>query len=307
MPQVNEYTQDQVLTNMSVGYSNDELIGLRLFPRIVVQSRTGYFFKFDRSKFRIENDRRTGVSRAQRVDYGMTKVAFGPLVEHSLEEAIEYEIRDTYPTVSEARADATENVSERLALGHEKAVADILTSTSVITQNVTLSGTSQWSDYANSNPFGDIQTGKDTIQANGMVTANTAAMGYQVWSVIQHHPDLLGRLSVSTVRTLTQDLFGALIGVENVMIGKAMRNTVDEGQTDVMGYVWGKDFILAYVTPTPGRKKVSLGYTLSLLNGRVVDRWDEPWNKAEFVRATDYYEAKLVAAEAAYLIKAAVA
>lgn len=307
MPQYNEYTIDTILTELSIAYSNAELIGEKIFPRLGVKSRTGYFYKFDKSKFRIEDDRRTGVSRANRVDYGMTKVAFGPLYEHSLEEAIEYEVRDTYPTAHDARVDATENVDERLSLGHEKAVADILTDTAVITQNTTLSGTSQWSDFANSDPFTDIQTAADTIQSGAMVTANTAILGYQVWSKIKHHPDLLGRLSVATVRVLTEDLFAALIGVETVHVAKAMYNGADEGQADSMSYVWGKHFVLAYVSPTPGIKKMSLGYTLFLMKGRLVDRWDEPAVKAEFVRVTDYYEPKLVAAEAAYLVKNAVA
>lgn len=307
MAQVNQYTIDTVLTNMSVGFSNPELIAEKVFPRITVQSRTGYFYTFDKSKFRVENDRRTGITRAQRVDYGMVKTAFGPLFEHSLEEGIEYEIRDTYPTPMDARADATENVSERLALGHEKAVADILTDTAVIINNVTLSGTDQWSDFANSDPFDDIELGMNTVQAAAMVTPNTAIIGYEVFSKLKHHPDLLGRMSTASVRVLSEDLLAAIIGVEKVLVGKAMRNTADEGQTDSMSYVWGKNFILAYVTPAPGIKKVSLGYTLTLVNGRTVDRWDEPWNKSEFVRATDYYEAKLVAAAAAYLIKNAVA
>jgi len=306
MPQVNQYTIDTVLTNMSIGFSNPELIAEKVFPRITVQSRTGFYYTFDKSKFRVENDRRTGISRAQRVDYGMVKTAFGPLFEHSLEEGIEYEVRDTYPTPMDARADATENVAERLALGHEKAVADILTDTAIITQNVTLSGTDQWNDFANSDPFDDIETGMLKIQTEAMVTANTAIMGYEVFAKLKHHPDLLGRMATSSIRVLTEDLLAAIIGVEQVLIGKAMRNTANEGQADVMGYVWGKNFILAYVTATPGIKKVSLGYTLTLLNGRTVDRWDETWNKAEFVRATDYYEAKLVAAVAAYLIKNAI-
>ncbi len=306
MPQPNDYQVDTVLTNMSTGYSNAELIGERLLPRLKVNSRTGIYYVFDKTRFKVENDRRTGISRAQRVAYGMTKTTFGPLVEHSLEEGIEYEVRDSYPSPHDARADATEDVSERLALGHEKAVADILTSTSVVTQNTTLSGTSQLDDYANSDPFSVIQTAIDTIITNGMVTPNTIAMGYQVWSKLKFHPDLLGRLSVASVRVLTEELFAALVGVENVLVGKAMRNTAVEGQTDSMSFIWGKDLIVAYVTPTPGIKRVSLGYTLYLNNGRVVDRWDEPWNKAEFVRATDYYEAKLVNVEAAYLVKNAV-
>ena len=53
MPQQTDYQQDAVLTNMSVAYSNDELIADKVFPRLEVPSRTGFFYTFDKSKFRI--------------------------------------------------------------------------------------------------------------------------------------------------------------------------------------------------------------------------------------------------------------
>lgn len=306
MPQVNDYIIDPVLTNMSIGYKNAELIGEQLFPTLEVGNRTGYYYTFSKDQFRIENSRRTGISRANRISYGMTKTAFGPLVEHSLEEGIEYEVRDTYPSPMDARADATDDVSSHLALGLEKEIADKLTDTSVVTNYVTLSGTDQFDDYANSDPFAVIQAGIDSVQENGLVTANTCAMGYQVWSVLKNHPDLLGRLSVNTVRTLTPQLFAELFGFEKVLIGKAMYNSAKEGQSVSMSYVWGKSIVIAYVTPSPRLKTVTTGYTLRVRNARYIDRWDEPWNKAEFVRANDYYEPKFVSTDASYLIDAAI-
>lgn len=307
MPQVVDYQVDTVLTQMSVAYENGQLIGTMLMPRVEVSGRVGFYYTFDKGKFNIHDSRRTGTSRANRISNGLTKTAFGPLAEHSLEEPIEYEVRDTYPSPHDARVDATEDVSEALDLGLEKEIADLLTSTSTITQNTTLSGTDQWSDYANSDPFADIQTGIDTIKANAGVTPNTFELGYQVWSKLRHHPDLLGRMSVASVRVLTTEMLADLIGVEKVLVGDAVYNTADEGQTVSMGYVWGKHALLAYVQSRPAIKKISLGYTLQVEDARYVDRWDEPWVKAEFVRANDYYEPKVVAVEAGYLIKNAVA
>lgn len=307
MPQVIDYQIDEALTRMSVAYQNGQLVGTRLMPRVEVGSRTGFYFTFDKTRFRVEDSRRTGTSRANRISSGMVKTAFGPLAEHSLEQDIEYDVRDSYPSPHDARVDATEDVTAVLDLTLEQEIANKLTDTAVITQNVTLSGTDQWSDYANSDPFADLQLGIDTIKLNAGVTPNKLTLGYQVWSKLRHHPDLLGRLSVASVRVLTAQLLADLIGVEEVIIADAVYNSADEGQTASMGYVWGKHALLAYVQATPGIRKLSLGYTLQLEDARYVDRWDEPWVKAEFVRANDYYEPKIVAAEAGYLIKNAVA
>lgn len=302
MPQLVDYQVDQTLTSMSKAYQNGKLIGTMLMPRLDVPGRTGYYFVYDKSKFRIEDSRRTGLNEANTVDYGLVKAAFGPLAERSLQEKIEDEVIKTYPSEHDARVDATENVTENLDLGLEKDIADMLTSGSNITQTVALSGTDRWNDFANSDPFTDLQTGIDTIKASAMVTPNKLVLGYQVWAKLRHHPDLLGRLSVASIRVLTPQLLADLIGVEEVLIGDALYNTADEGQSDVMSYVWGKNALLAYVRPSPKIKSISLGYTLQVQDARYVDRWAEPWHKAQVVRANDYYESKLVAAEAGYLI-----
>jgi len=307
MPQVQDYIVDPVLTNLSKAYKNDSLLYSQVFPRMMVKSRTGYYYTFDKARFKIEESRRTGVSRANRVDYGMSKTSYGPLYEHALEQAIEYEVRDTYPSPHDARVDATENVSDRLELGLEKEVADLLTSTGTITQNITLSGTSQFSDFANSDPFSVVQTGIDTVKTGAMVMPNTLIMGYQVFAKLKNHPDLLGRMATSTTRVLTTQMLADLFGVERVLVGGAMHNTAAEGVAASMSYIWGKDMVLCYVAQRPGLKSLSVGYTLQMEGARYVDRWDEQAEKAEFVRANDYYEPKVVAAEAAYLIKAAVA
>lgn len=306
MPQVQDYIVDPVLSNLSIAYHNKELIGTKLFPRMEVPARTGYYYTFDKSKFRIEDSRRTGVSRANRISSGMSKAAYGPLAEQSLEEAVEYEVRDTYPSPMDARVDATEDVTERLDLGLEKEIADKLTDTAVVTNNVTLSGTDQWNDFANSDPFDDFQTALDSVHDNALVEASHIVLGRQVWSKLKNHPDLLGRMSVSSIRVLTTQLLAALMGVRKVLIGSAMYNTADEGQTDSLSYVWGKHAVVCFVPARPRIKSIATGYTLQVKKARYVDRWDEPWNKAEFVRANDYYESKFVSTDAAYLIKNAV-
>lgn len=307
MPHLTDYKVDPALTDISVAYKNEEYLAEQIFPRVEVSAITGYYFTFDKSKFRIENARRTGVSRANRVGFGMTKTAFGPLAEQSLEEAIEWEVKETYPDPFVLESDVTEDVTEHMLLNLEKEVADKLADTGVVTNNVTLSGTDQFSDFANSDPFTRIQTAINSVVQNGLVTPNTCIMGYDVWVKIKNHPDLLGRMSNDSMRVMTPALFGELFGFSKVLIGKAQYNTAAEGQTVVMGSVWGKHMIIAYVPDRAAIRKVALGYTLTKKGARYVDKWTEQNKKADFVRANDYYEPKFVSADAAYLIKNAVA
>lgn len=304
--QVTEYiSSDPILTNVSVAYTNEEYIADMILPRMEVNDRKGSYYKWDKAKFRQADDRRTGSSRANRVSSGLTKQTFGPLSERSLEEAIEWDVMRDYP--GDPKVDATETVTEGLLLNLEIQIADALADTSTITQNTTLSGTDQWSDYSNSDPFGDIQTGMDAIQLNAIKTPNTVWMGYQVWAKLRHHPDALGRMSVSVTRSLTPDDFADILGIKKVIVAKSVKNTAAEGQTDSMSYIWGKHFWVGYITDRPGVKQVTLGYILTLKGGRYIDRWSEPQTKEDVVRANDYYDEVFMAVECVYLVKNAVA
>lgn len=309
MPAVRDVYVDPLLTNVSVKYKNPEnaFIAEMIAPTIPVDKETGYYFVYDKSNLKRHNAQRTGLSRAKRVDYAMSKTAYGPLPELSLEIPIEYDVLNQYDNPLEPRTDATEMVTESLMIGKEADLATDMADTAIVTQNTTLSGTSQWSDFANSDPFTDIQTGIDTVKTNSLIPPNTLVLGYQVFSKLKNHPDLLERVKYSERGVLTEDILASLFNVSRVIVASAGYNTAADGQTDSLSFIWGKHAWLMYISPTPGIRQVSAFYHLTLRNGRYIDRWDEPQVKAEFVRANDRYQRKLIAAETIYLIKNAVA
>ena len=314
MPQPIEYVKDELLTRIAVDYANASLIADRVFPRVDVDKETGSYYVYDKSKFTIEEDLRSGIARANRVDYGMSMANYGPLLEHSLEQGITDREKKLMGE-DRARRNATNNVMAKIMLRHEKAVADILTNTSVVTQNVTLSGSDQWSAAAgaSNDPFADIQLALDTIDATGIATdRKVLVLGYQVWSVLRNHNLVTARLGNAALKVpASLEQLAALFDVDEVIVGRAKYNTAKEGQTASLGYVWGKNAIVLQMSSEAALERVNPGYTLQLAtdgnSARYVDRWDDRAQKTEFVRANDYFEAKLVAAEAAYLIKNAVA
>lgn len=299
--------EDPILKNVSIKFSNSEFIAEQIFPTLTVEKRTGFYFTYDKSNLRVPKALRTGKAEAAQVEHGMTKTPYGPLQEHALKEGIEDDIMDQADDPIDPKTDATENVTEMLQLEKEDTLATTLADTAVVTQNVTLSGTSQWSDYSNSDPFADMETGFETVQKNSFRPPNTAFMGYQVFSKLKHHPDLLERVKYSERGVITAELLATLIGVDNVVIGRATKNTGKEGQTDASSYIWGKHFWLAYITPSAGLKRPTAGYHLQKNNARKVTEWDDRNHHCYWVEVSDYYEPKLVSVEAIYLIKNAVA
>ena len=313
MQPTSQYYVDPALTQISLAYRNDASVFIQdvIAPTIMVPKVTGYIWKYNKENLKAPVDTtRTGFSETKNTQYSRTKLSYGPLQEHDLKIQLGKDELEMTDSPLDAQRDAVLHLNEQMAIEKEVALATTLANTSTITQNTTLSGTNQWSDFANSNPFTDIQTGVQQLKKNGLKAPNTVFMGADVWAQLVNHPDLLERVKYTQLATLTEEVFGNLLrplGVSRIVIANAVYDSAAEGVTASMGYIWGKHFWLAYVTPTPGLNTLNGMYTLTKENGRYVDTWMDQDRKALNIRNNDYYQQYLVGAEAFYLIKNAVA
>lgn len=296
-----------LLSNVSVRYNNVLYQADNIFPLLSVPKRTGNYFVYDKENLRAPVEtRRSGLARANRVDFNVTKASYGPLTERSLEQGVDQDLLDEAEDPLAPLTDATMNVSDKMLLQREQDLASMIFSTSNMTYNTTISGTSQWNNYSTSNPLLDVQNAINAMKQN-TVTPNTMIMGYQVWNQLINHPVFQDRIKYSQLGVLTLELAARLFNVQRIIVGEAVVNIAVEGQTDSLGYIWGKSVVLAYCSPTPGIRQVSFGYHLTLTAKKYVDNWYEQAVKGYFVRANDYYDRKIIAQEAGYLLYQAVA
>jgi hypothetical protein len=307
------YYVDQALTNLSQAWTNDsgDFIAEKLFPVLQVEKKTGKYWAYNKDNLRIPSSTlRTGRSLTREATFGKSLQDFGPLQEHAVKDFISKDEYDMTDAPLSVESDSVANLNEIMLLAEEQDLSTILSNTSIITNNETLSSTDQWSDYANSTPFEDIKARIIQMRNNALKPANTIAFSWDVWMVLQDHPDLLDRVKWSQLGVMTEELMIRLFapyGITRVLVGKVMKNTAVEGQADSLGSVWGKHVWLAYITPTPGLRTVNGGYTLRLRGGKYVDRWDERDPKGTYIRNNDYYDQVLFNADLFALIKDAVA
>lgn len=295
---------DELMSNVSIAYTNESYVSDTLFPEVQVKHRTGLYFKYDKSKLRIDEDLRAPGTRANRVQYGLSQESYGPLLDHALEQAIPDEDREESVMPLDLDTDATENLTERILLSKENNAKTILTTAGTGYTNssegyVTLSGTTQWSDYANSDPVGDIRTGIDTVKKNILKKPNTLVLGYEVYSMLINHPAILERIKYSQLGVVTVELLAKVFDIEKVVIAEAEYNTAAEGATDSLSYLFGKNAWLMYITKKPGVRTISYGYTLRK-GTRGVKRWREDDVEQDVIKVSDVYEHKVMAIEGCY-------
>ena len=299
---------DPILTAVAQGYKNSTLVGNALFPDIPVNSRSGRILTFGREAFRLYNSTRAPGANVKRVSDSYTWAEY-VLDQKALEGSVPIEIMEEaqeVPGINMASV-AISQVMARITLGREYDKAQLATNAAnySASNKVTLSGTSQWSDYANSDPIGDIETAKTAVRQAVGIRPNTILMGGAVFDKLKHHPAIVDRMKYTGRDVATPDILAALFGVQRVVVGDAV---FDDGSG--LNDVWGKNVVVAYTNTATAQDMgaPTFGYNYQLNGGPVAEA---PYFNRD-VRSWQYPViddslAKIVGADAGYLISAAVA
>jgi hypothetical protein len=238
--------------------------------------------------------------------------------EHALQIPVTDEEREIVDNPLSPERDGTELVTSKLLMGREKTMYNFVSNVANFAtgHSITLSGTSQWSDYTNSDPISAVRTGVRTVHSKIFMEPNTMILPYQVYSILQDHPKLTVRIQYAQKAILTPDLIAEIFGMDRVIVPGVGIASGNPGQTLTVSYLWGKDVLLAWVPPRAGLKIPAFGYEFTWGYGatpQVVDRWREDPRKSDLIRVQRRYDLKIVGVDnlgksiAGYLIKAAVA
>ena len=225
---------------------------------------------------------------------------------YGLEGEIDDEERKNAASPLDLDVDTTEIVTDMVLNNREKRVADLVLSTAVITQNITLTGGDQWTDYANSDPLDDIKNARLSIYGTAPgYTPNVMLMGYLVFEALKLHPDIKEIVKYTERAIITRQILAAVFEVDEVLIGKVIRRISKEGQTDQFADVWGKDVLLFYRENRPSLKRASFGYQFRTNDLRVF-RYREDKKDTDVIRVSEKQDEKIVSGALAYLVKGAV-
>lgn len=313
---------DQILTQISVGWPNEGLAGAALFPSVTVRKQSDKYYVFGREGWLPEDDLRAPGTEANEITGAALSTDTYYAQEHSLQIAVTDEERANADSPLSPDRDGTNIVTSKIMLGRERKFQTLATTTANYASgsSTTLSGTSQWNDYANSDPISDLRAAKIQVNSKIFQDPNVAIIPYQVMVKLEDHPDFLERVKYSERAIFSPELLASVLGFDRVIVPGVGINTANLGQTASLGYLWGKDVVVAYVPPSPGLKVPAYGYEFTWAASgsgtQYVDRWREEKRKSDVIRVCRYYDVKLVAqgegadagkSIAGYVIKAAVA
>lgn len=310
-PKLGDAKVDKILTQFSQMYRNETYIAESILPVLKVKEKTGKYAKYGKENLRIYTEqifRAPGV-RALSIDYSVSQ---GDYIcrERSLEKGVPDEFQNNTDDPYDAKRDATTVLMDNIWQNQENALATVMRNTGTLSNNTTLSGTSQWSDYSNSDPIDDISTGIEAIRVLTAVRPNLLVLSHDVFMKLKYHPDIREQVKYTSKASLSDADLGTFLksffNLERVLVGSAIKNTADEGQADSLSDIWTKDAWLIYSTPRPSLQRATFGLTLADVP-RQVDTYREEPNLQDVIRVRYSYDQNLFDVNLAYLINDAIA
>lgn len=316
MPFLPDVHIDQALSNVSQAFSQEPnaFIGDKILPVAPVDKRSDDWFVYGREAFFKRDDLRRPGAHAMELTYSVSK-SFYNAEEHSQRHLVTDSERRLSDTPLKPDVDATEILTASVQLQREVAQLALVTSTSNITQNSTLAGNTQWSDYTNSVPLTNIRTARTTVRQGVLREANTISMGYEVALVLADHPSVKDLLKYTHPDAINMAGLPSTIRGLQVLVGMGGTNSANEGQTQTAfsTSLFGKNALVHFTNPTIGLKMQTLGLTLEApddttgARGFSVRKYRDEDKKGDWVEVSNTYTAQLLQALAGYLFAAAVA
>jgi hypothetical protein len=304
------------LTAIAVGYSNpaQTLIADRVLPRVPVGSESFKWTEYPLAEgFTVPETKVGRTGQPARVEFtGTEKDASTD--DHGLDDMIPNSdineaARQRAAGLSnfDPRARAVESLTSYIQLAREIRVAGIVHNAASYAagRKIALSGTSQFSDYANSDPIGVIKAG---LEGTLVFRPNTAVMGQAAWSKISSHPHLVNavRGNLTNKGIITREEFAALFELKQVLIGESYVNSAAKGQTASLARVWGKHLALLYIDPTATTQGgITFGFTAQVgtrIAGTVADP-NIGLEGGERVRVGEKVKELVVAKDAGYFVE----
>lgn len=244
------------LTAIAIAYQNpaSALIADQVLPRV----QTAKKFKY--TKYTVEQgysvpDTKVGrKSEPNMVDFGGTDVT-DEVVDYGLDDLLPNDEIEAYNSMAKPSSGGPINpmslstmmLSGLVQLDREIRVAGKVFNAANYSgaNQATLSGTSQWSDRANSDPLNAILSALDVP----LVRPNFAVLGQQAWTQLRMHPKLVQAIgkSAQTGGAAAQQEVADLLGLQGIIIGQGFYNTAKKGQAPVYARAWGKHCALLHI------------------------------------------------------------
>jgi len=184
----------------------------------------------------------------------------------------------------------------------EQSLADLMSDTSILTNNATPA--TKW-NAASSTPLKDMEVAMEAVRTKIGRRPNRAVIAANALSALTYNDEIKGLVSgLRTVMTHQQviDVLKTQLGLTEILVGSAVKNTAKDGQTDVIADIWDEVCVFYYAPESASLKTPSFGFRFQLPNFSRVSRRRSTNDTGDMQRLEWAYQDKVMNVDASYLL-----
>ena len=287
---------DQLLSNIAVKYQNTNFIHQDVFPAVPVK-KTSDLYRTYTKNWRIPETNRApgGLAREHAFEIGTSSYV---LEKHALKQFVPDTSVDNYD-ITDLRADATIELTEKIMMRKELQCAALFTTTSW-SLGTSLAAADTWVT-GTALPIPLFDTAMSTVLANAAVKPNYAIIPLDSMNSLKNHTTVVDRVKY-TSKEINFDIVGGLIGIPKILVPTMYYDTSLLGASTTASSIWKTDFAFVGFKPaSPGFYQLSSGYMFQK-DKPLVRRWREEERESEAIEVDCEFQFKVVASLTGYYI-----
>ncbi len=291
------------LSKIAVQYNNAAFIAEKIAPTFVVNRESDKFRKYKRDGYFSGAPKRADGAPAEEASLAYDDDTYTTF-ERAQKDIITDRAIANADDVFNLKVDTTLFLTEKVKIGMELDVANLLTAAtggiSSSNPDHVVTPSNLWDDYTNSDPETDISTGKEAITARTGRMPNLIIIPPHVEKFLVHHPQIKEMRKYTDPTMLTKGGLPSILWNMEVVVAPGIYNTAALGLPTSMGYIWGKNCIIAYVNPAD---TITLARTFVLKNRNMqVTTWRDDEREGNWIRVVNNYVPKVICTDCGYLL-----
>ncbi len=283
-PSLRDGHVDVLLTNISVAYIQDakNFVAGQVFPAVPVEHASDLYLKYTKSEFFRDNVRaRPFGGESDVIGFNLTTATYF-CEEQAVSAMLDDRERANATPPYDPERGKTMLLTQQHLIHRDIDWARKFFTTGVWTGGTGLNSGAAGADYtgsasSNSGSNGFLQfdqaastpvelvdqVREQVVSVTGYMP-NTIVMGARVFRALKNHPEILDRIKYTQRGLVTEELLAALLGVDKVIVPRAIKNTAKENAADSMSFISSPtSMLLAYTAGAPGLEQASAGYIFS--------------------------------------------
>lgn len=270
-------------TSVAIAYTNTTLIADDVLPPTPVGNREFVYLRHNKDDgFTVPNTLVGRRGTPSQISFGAAELT-DKTEDYALDDPIPYDDVEAAKAsniagLTDPVGKSVEYLTNLLLLDKEIRVAGVVfnSATYPVANRILLSGTSQFSDYTNSNPVSTLLGYLDTP----LMRPNMLAIGQDAWRVLRQHPRVVESVKASGAGlgaqgTVMREALAELLELDQVLVGQGWVNNAKRGVAASYQRVWGKHIAMFYRDSLAGPQRgTTFGFNAmwgSRISGQISD------------------------------------